>query len=102
MNSGIVLVFSYYNGLDASLPWSWQSYFVPKEIVPNKENPSESDCVEMCFKLSDRSFGTVGTKYLYIYNNKIIGHADNTKNGTAATGIKYDNNKFVLRKVYGV
>lgn len=102
MNSGIVLVFSYYNGLDSSLPWSWQSYFVPKEIVPNKENPSESDCVEMCFKLSDRLFGNVGTKYLYIYNNKIIGHADNTKNGTAATGIKYDNNKFVLRKVYGV
>lgn len=100
MNSGIVLVFSYYNGLDSSLPWSWQSYFVPKEIVPT----SESDCVEMCFKLSDRLFGNVGTKYLYIYDDKIVGHADNTKNGTAAdgSGIKYNNNKFVLRKVYGV
>ena len=98
MNSGIVLVFSYYNGQENSLPWSWQSYFVPKEIVPT----SESDFVEMCFKLSDRSFEIVGTKYLHIYNNKIIGHADNTKSATATSGIKFDSNKFVLRKVYGV
>ena len=99
MNSGIVLVFSYHDGTEVK-DWSLQSYFVPKELVPT----NDTDSVQMCFKLSDRSFGVVGTKYLYIYNSKITGHDDNTKNGTATngSGIKFNNNNFVLRKVYGV
>lgn len=99
-NIGIVLVFSYYNSdsdkAEESLNWSWQSFFIPKSIVPT------SGEVQMLFRLSDSCFGNVGTKYLYISDSYVEGHANNTTEGTGASGIKYKNNLFVLRRVYGV
>ena len=99
-NIGIVLVFSYYNPdsnkAEESLDWSWQSFFIPKSIVPT------SGEVQMLFRLSDSCFGNVGTKYLYISDSYVEGHANNTTEGTGASGIKYKNNLFVLRRVYGV
>lgn len=99
-NIGIVLVFSYYNPdsdkAEESLNWSWQSFFIPKSIVPT------SGKVQMLFRLSDSCFGNVGTKYLYISDSYVEGHANNTTEGTGESGIKYKNNLFVLRRVYGV
>ena len=54
------------------------------------------------FELTNGKFGSVATKYLYINDDRIVGHADNNATGTSGSGITYANNKFVLRYVLGV
>ena len=90
---GIVLVFSAYNGADDT-NYSWQCFFVPKQLVALSTSGHT-------FTLSRGKFSYTGTKYLYIYDTYISGHADNNLTGTA-NGITYSNNKFVLRYVFGV
>lgn len=90
---GIVLVFCYYNGV-ADTNYNWQSFFVPKELVA-------MDSSGHAFILNRPRFQSIGSKYLYISDTAITGHADNTATGTA-NGITYANNKFVLRFVIGV
>ena len=46
-------------------------------------------------------FGAIATKYLYVNDAYITGHADNNATGTA-NGITYNNAGFVLRYVIGV
>ena len=46
-------------------------------------------------------FATIGTKYLYIYDNYIKGNAENDDSGTTS-GITYNNAQYVLRYVIGV
>lgn len=41
----------------------------------------------------------LGSKLIYVYDNKIVGHANNTGTGTR-NGITYDNTRFVLGDVY--
>ena len=91
--NGIVLVFSAYNGTDDT-NYSWQSFFVPKMLVSLSTSGHT-------FMLSRGKFSYTGTKYLYIYDEYITGHDDNSLTGTA-NGISYANNKFVLRYVFGV
>lgn len=92
---GIVLVFSYYNSA-SDTNYGWQSFFIPKAMVTLSGSGHT-------FMLTNRQFGYVGTKYLYINNASIGGHADNSLTGTASSsGITYTNNKFVLRYVFGV
>lgn len=93
--NGIVLVFCYYNGADDT-DWSWITRFVPKKLVALQPGAGHT------FELTNGKFGSVGTKYLYINNESIVGHADNNLTGTAGSGITYANNKFVLRYVIGV
>ena len=91
--NGIVLVFCAYNGSDDT-NYSWQSFFVPKQLVA-------LSTAAHTFTLSRGKFIYVGTKYLYINDTSITGHADNNLTGTS-NGITYANNKFVLRYVIGV
>ena len=90
---GIVLVFCAYNGTEDT-NYSWQSFFVPKQLVAISTSGHT-------FALSRGKFTYTGTKYLYINDTSISGHADNSLTGSA-NGITYANNKFVLRYVIGV
>ena len=93
--SGIVLVFSeYVNG--AAADQSFHCRFIPKMRV--SMHPGKADCIELA--TSNMSF--YATKYLYISDTKITGHANNNTTGTGACGITYTNNRFVLRYVIGV
>lgn len=93
--SGIVLVFSAYeNGAVAN--WGFHSFFIPKSAIT-----ARSGC-GYTFVLSTSAFSAPATKYLYISDDHISGHDANTTTGTATSGIKYANNKFVLREVWGV
>lgn len=90
---GIVLVFSAYNGADDT-NYGWQSFFVSKQLVALSTSGHT-------FILGRGKFTYTGTKYLYINDTTITGHADNNLTG-ANNGITYANNKFVLRYVFGV
>lgn len=90
---GIVLVFCAYNGTGET-NYSWESFFVPKQLVA-------LSTAGHTFVLGRGKFTYIGTKYLYIYDTKIVGHADNNLTGSN-NGITYANNKFVLRYVIGV
>ena len=99
--NGIVLIFSYYNEETKSAEdWDWHSFFVPKFFV-NAYNDQLISGSGMRFFMTTGNFATICTKYLYIYNNKIKGHDNNNLSGTAS-GITYNNAKFVLRYVIGV
>lgn len=90
---GIVLVFCAYNGTDDT-NYGWQSFFVSKQLVALSTSGHT-------FTLSRGKFTYTGTKYLYISDTSITGHADNNLTGSN-NGITYANNKFVLRYVIGV
>lgn len=90
---GIILVFSAYNGSDDT-NYGWETFFVPKQLVA-------LTTAGHTFILGRGRFTYVGTKYLYIYDDRIEGHADNNATGTN-NGITYNNSKFVLRYVIGV
>lgn len=93
--SGISLVFSeYYDG--EAKNQTFISFFVSKKLVTTQSGRGHS------FILSTSNFGYMGTKYLYISDDKIVGHANNASTGTAGTGVKYTSNRFVLRYVIGV
>ena len=93
--NGIVLVFSEYaNG--AASDTAIHSFFVHKkqvELLPGKE---------YTFTLATSKLEYVATKRVFIEDTKILGHADNNTTGTGASGIKYTNNRFVLRYVIGI
>lgn len=94
--NGVILVWSYYDPPNAQ-NWSWNFTVIPK--IFTTDNPSTGG---MCtFMANNATFGSVAVKYLYIYDNKITGNDNNSKTGTGTTAIKYANNKFVLRWVYG-
>lgn len=90
---GIVLVFSAYESA-SDTDYGWQCFFVPKQLVALSTSGHT-------FNLGRGKFTRTGTKYLYIYDTYITGHADNNLTG-ANNGITYANNKFVLRYVFGV
>lgn len=93
--NGILLVFSeYYDGEAKNA--SFVSHFVSKRTVA-----THSGCGHI-FQMCNSNLAYFATKYLYIHDTKITGHNNNTLTGTAASGIKYTNNRFVLRYVIGV
>lgn len=94
--TGIVLVFSYYD-LENSIArnYDFHSFFVPKYMVANHSNAGQN------FIMSRPSFGRVATKYLNIYNDSISGTSFNNASGTS-NGITFNNTNFVLRYVIGV
>lgn len=92
---GIVLVFSYYaNGTYNNS--QFHSFFIPKHQV--SKHPSGG----ARFVMVESNFSTFCQKYLYIADTFVKGHATNKGAGTSASGVKYNNNNFVIRYVIGV
>lgn len=94
--SGIVLVWQGYSDGQVQ-PWDFNFTFIPKwQVITNS---SRGNC---CF-LTGSNGNSIGTKYVYIYDDKIVG---NDINGNGATkrnsGITTTNNHWVLTHVLGV
>lgn len=93
--TGIVLVFSeFVDG--AAKDNTFSCHFVPKQQIAKHSGTGH------CFNMMTSNLAYFATKYLYIRDDGITGHANNGLTGTAATGITYANNRFVLRYVFGV
>lgn len=92
--SGAVLVFGRYES-GAVADNNFQFFFVPKTFI------SQFKGYGCSFFLTANKFGAVATKYLYINDNYITGHADNNATGTV-NGITFNNSGFVMRYVIGV
>lgn len=93
--NGIILVWSFYNG--GAQNWGWNFTVVPKPFVDDNTSVSGMST----FMVENATVGNVGVKYIYIRDDRIIGNDTNGTAGTGASAIKYNNNKFVLRWVYG-
>lgn len=95
--SGIVLVFSRYaNGAVADTNFS--CHYIPKALVAEKTGVGH-----LLIMGASATFELMAAKYLYINDDTIAGHANNSSTGTSSTtGITYANNAFVLRYVIGV
>ena len=93
--NGIVIVFSRI-GDGVAQNDNFASFFVPKTIVAKHPN------LGMNFFMAHSSFEYCGAKYLYIGDTQIKGHGNNSLVGTSAIGIKFENNRFIMRYVIGV
>ena len=93
--TGIVLVFSRYSSGTAQ-NYHFNHFFVHKAFVA-----AQPGVGSQFFMTTDGTFGVVASKYLYIGDASISGHANNEASGTA-NGITYNNAGFVLRYVIGV
>ena len=93
--NGIIIVWSFYNG--SAQNWGWNFTVIPKAWIP--DNPNNGGMTT--FMVENATVGNVGAKYIYIRDNRIVGNDNNSKTGTGTSAIKYANNKFVLRYVYG-
>lgn len=92
--NGIVLVFCAYS--DGELhDWDWCTHFVPKRIVELKPGGGHD------FNFNTSNYAHIGSKYLYINDDHITGHANNTASGSN-NGVTYNNTYWVLRYVIGV
>ena len=94
--NGIVLVWQAYSD-GAPQPWDYNFTFIPK--WQTLTNPSRG---VTCF-LANSQAGYIGTKYVYIFDNKITGHNENSSGATkGSSGITTTNNHWVLTHVLGV
>ena len=92
--SGIVLVFSeYYDG--EAKNQSFASFFVPKQLIKAHSGSGHN------FIMSTSNVAYICTKYLYIRDDGITGHNNNSLTLTGS-GVTLNNNRFVLRYVLGV
>jgi hypothetical protein len=92
--NGIVLTFSRLDS-GAVQDNNFHHFFIPKVFIKDKSGYGHT------FVLAANRFAVVATKYLYVNNTHITGHADNNITGTA-NGITFNNASFVLRYVIGV
>lgn len=92
--NGIVLVFSRYANGEVQ-DTNFHHFFIPKAFVIQKNGYGHT------FIMAANRFELISTKYLYINNTHITGHADNNITGTA-NGITFNNASFVMRYVIGV
>lgn len=98
---GIVLVFSHYDRKTSTADdHSWSTHFVPKVMVGEEGLDGEGG--HTFLMAINAALSTFGAKYLRILDNMIIGHESNGSEGTAASGITFTNNDYVLRYVIGV
>ena len=92
--SGIVLHWQAYAN-SATQDYDHVYTFVPKQHVVVSSGKG------VVCQLANSNFGYVGTKYVYVANGGITGHANNQSTGTA-NGITYANNPWVLTQVIAV
>jgi hypothetical protein len=77
---------------------NFNHFFVPKQFISEKAGYGN-----MFIMAATPTFEMMAGKYLYINNETITGHDNNSLTGTSTTtGITYANNAFVLRYVIGV
>lgn len=93
--SGIVLVFSEFVDGEAKSQ-SIASFFVHKRSILSHSGSGNT------FLMSTSNGAYIATKYLYIRDDGITGHANNGIVITATSGVTLTNNRFVLRYVIGV
>lgn len=93
--NGVVIVFSRI-GDGVAQNDNFSSFFVPKYVV------AQHSGLGMNFFMTHSSFEYCGAKYLYFTDTQIKGHANNNLVGTGANGIKFENNRFIMRYVIGV
>ena len=90
--SGICLAFTYYDRSNNSVQWyGMHYYFVPKSAVATNNGGGTA--------FTDPYRGI--NKYLYIYNDKILGTKTNGEHGSE-NGFSYDNRNWILVRVFGV
>lgn len=90
--SGICLAFTYFDRSNNSVKWyGMHYYFVPKSAVAVNNGGGTA--------FTDAYRGM--NKYLYIYNDKILGTKQNGEHGSE-NGFSYDNRNWVLVRVFGV
>ena len=94
--NGIVLVWSRYADGEGAKDDQFISCFVPKKLIAQKEGKGHT------FTLFANSFSNISSKYVYISDNRLTGHTNNTATGSGACSIKYNNKYFCLRYVIGV
>ena len=94
--NGIVLTFSVHSG--SVQDWGFQNFFIPKTSYTG-EKWNKVGFTFLLLGMAD--FNGIGSKYLYIYDDKLTGGDANTNTGTSS-GISFKNNYFVLRAVTGV
>lgn len=93
--SGIVLVFSEY--IDGAVSnTAFHCRFVPKMLVAKQAGDGH------CIQLMSYDLAYYATKYLYIRDDAVVGHDNNSKSGTGTCGITYANGRFIMRYVIGV
>lgn len=99
--NGIVLVFSRYSD-NTIRNYHFNTFFIPKIQVAFSTSSNADKGLGHSFMLTTgENFSVVASKYLYINDTKITGHANNNDTGEAS-GVTFYNNGFVLRFVYGV
>lgn len=90
---GIVLVFGEFTNSSTDPAAELVSCFVPKTLVAEKSSRGHS------FNVSNAWY--IGSKYLYIFDDKIVGHDRNSQTVTVG-GATFNNEHFVMMRVYGV
>ena len=94
--TGIVLVFSRYDTeTSESVDEDFVCCFVPKGLVAAMPGKLHA------FHLTNAWHNFVGSKAIYIHDDKLVGHNLNDDSGTVS-GITFNNKNWVLRYVYGV
>lgn len=100
---GIVLVFSQWDYSKESNPSealkndNFVSCFVPKEMVAAFPGNGHT------FQLVASNYSAIATKYLKIYDDRIEGDPSNVSKGNIGTSdVLYNNNAYVLVRIYGV
>lgn len=91
---GILLVFRGYDG--NALNADWHTFFVSKKEINSHQGQGHS------FFLVHTPGTNFATKYIYIYDSYLRGHANNNQTGTGSNGVKYANNKYALQYVLGI
>lgn len=95
--NGVVLFFQPYS-TNTNSPQSFGFYtkFIPKKVIEMFGNG-----YGYCFNIPDNSTGIIAGKYLYLYDNKIVGNDQNV--GTSIMfGTTINNKNAVLTAVIGV
>lgn len=70
--------------------------FIPKQHVISNVGAG------VFTNMATTNWETVASKYVYVFDEKVTGNANNSKSGTGSSGVKYDNKHWVLTEIIGV
>ena len=98
--NGIVLWFSVHDTEGTSDNTGWVPYYVHKSVFEVKENLGVSNAAGFCVNVfASGSFGNIGTKYVYVYDDYVTGSDANKETGE--NKIPYNNRKWSLKAIVG-